>query len=153
MEQEHISAFEADLAGRCCSVTRREHDWFFDFGEGWRLRVAATWRIVAAGRIALAEQDDGQQFGHPAPLDGEALARELLEARRIAAAVVDRQTADLELIFEEGTRLQVFNDSSGYEGWDARFPAAGGWRLLVGLGGGAIASLSEDSGLEGATRH
>jgi len=153
MEQDHLSTFEAGLAGRYCSVTRREHDWFFDFGEGWRLRVAASWRIVAAGRIALAGQDDGQRLGLPTPLDGEARARELLEARRIAAAVVDRQTADLDLTFEDGTKLQVFNDSCGYEGWDARFPADGGWMLLVGMGGGEVASLPDDSQLERPTRH
>jgi hypothetical protein len=56
-------------------------EWVFRFGPTVALRVAAPWRIVGGGRIALGHEDHGQQFGLPGPVDGPATAMELLAGR------------------------------------------------------------------------
>ncbi len=53
-------------------------EWVFRFGPGVSLRVAAPWRIIGDGRIALGHEDHGQQFGLPRPVDCAATAMELL---------------------------------------------------------------------------
>jgi hypothetical protein len=80
-------------------------------------------------------------FGHTTPLDGEAEARRLLTGKRIAEASVDRQTADLTLRFDADTRLDVFNNSSRYERWQARCSVDGVWISVIALGGGDVANF------------
>jgi hypothetical protein len=139
MATDYLSEFESALRGRGCTVQRRENDWSFSFGDGYGISVSVPWRVVRNGGIAHGHRDDGQRFGLPEPVDGEARANELFAGRRVEAVELDRVTADLRLIFDNETRLDIFNDSSGYEGWQAQLQV--GERLLsfVGLGGGDIA--------------
>jgi hypothetical protein len=74
----------------------------------------------------------------PAPVDAEAIAGELLGGREVIAAEVKPQFADLVLTFEGGRRLELFNDSSGYEGWSLKGPDDG---QVIGQGGGAPVTL------------
>lgn len=48
----------------------------------------------------------------------------------------DPVTGDVTVDFGDGHLLEIFNESSGYEGWAV---AGGAGRLLVGLGGGGVA--------------
>jgi hypothetical protein len=60
----------------------------------------------------------------------------LLEGKTVESARIDETTADLCITFAGDIRVDVFNDSSGYEGWtfaDQR----GTW--LVAQGGGQMA--------------
>jgi len=52
---------------------------------------------------------------------------------------LDEQTADLRVVFDGGARLDFFNNSSGYEGWEASVPSEGGELILIALGGGKLA--------------
>ena len=139
-----LDDLEAALTGRACSVERREHDWLLDLGEGMFVAVSVPWRIVFEGRIAFARDDDAQLFGRSVPVDGEDEARRLLGTKLITKATVDRQTGDLALHFGPETRLDVFNNSIGYEGWKTRY-AIGGLRwFAIALGGGEMAFLREE---------
>lgn len=109
-----------------------------DLDDGWGIALSVPWRIVAESRIAFADEDDGQMFGRSALVDGEAEARRLLTGKRIVQASVDRQTADLTLRFDPDARLDAFNNSSGYEGWQAYCCINGGPVSIVALGGGGI---------------
>jgi hypothetical protein len=142
MTHDHETEFEASLIGRSCVVERREHDWSFDLSGGVGLGVSAPWRIGSDGRIAFASEDDGQMFGLTSPLDGEAEARKLLGSKVIAAAKLDRETADLKLHFDASTRVDVFNNSRGYEGWQARYAIHDKRWLLIAMGGGHIAIIN-----------
>ena len=142
MKRDRVDDFEASLIGRSCSIGRLEHGWAFDLFGGVALTVSAPWRILSDGRIALASGDDGQLFGLTSPVDGEAAARGLLRGKTITAAVLDRRTADLALQFDAATRVEVFNDSMGFEGWQAEFVLADERFSLIAVGGGGVAVVA-----------
>jgi hypothetical protein len=142
-EVDPLAEFEECLIGRSCVVGRREHDWSFDLSGGIALAISAPWRIVSNGRIAVASEDDGQMFGLASPVDGETEACRLLSGKTITSAMLDRQTADLVLHFDAETRIDVFNDSTGYEGWQATYHIQDERRSLIALGGGEVMLTGE----------
>ena len=79
-----ISSTLSDLlSGRQCKVQRREADWNFSFGEDLNIGASVPWRIVTAEGIGHGHEDDGQWFGLPQPVDGEAKANGLLGQRSV----------------------------------------------------------------------
>jgi hypothetical protein len=109
--------------------------WNFDFGDGYVLQVTSPWRLLWSGRIALGHQDHGMQFGLPEPVDAERAALELVHDRPVRTAIIDGESADLRIDFGSGVQLEVFNDSSGFEGWTLNGPDR---RVLVAQGGGTV---------------
>lgn len=132
------ATLSAALLGRECRVTRREADWSFDFGERLNIAASVPWRVVTADGIAHGLEDDGQWFGLDQPVNGEARTNELLEGQKVVGVELDDQTADLRLIFDGGARLDFFNNSSGYENWQASVPAGGKEITVIALGGGQL---------------
>jgi hypothetical protein len=153
MARDYLAEFESSLIGHSCSVSRREYeespgeyDWDFLLNEHTGLSsYGDPWRIVVEGRIALASADDGHKFGHQEPISGEAVARALLGTRPILRATVDRQTGDLSLHFNGATRLDVFRNSAGYEGWRAGYMIDGQRWEVIALGGGDLSFFSHDA--------
>ena len=136
--QSPASTLAASLQGRECRVTKREADWSFDFGDRLNIAASVPWRVVTADGISHGDEDDGQRFGLPQPVNGEARANELLQGQKVVAVELDPQTADLRLVFDGGARLDFFNNSSGYEGWQASVPAGGKELTVIALGGGRL---------------
>ena len=136
--QSPVSTLAAALHGRECCVKRREADWRFDFGERLNIAASVPWRVVTSKGIAYGDEDDGQWFGLPKPVDGEARTNELLQGQKVVGVELDGQTADLRLVFDGGPRLDFFNNSSGYEGWQASIPARGKELTVIALGGGGL---------------
>ncbi len=137
----HMRSPLADLHGRECQTVSSDeetHEWCFTFGDGMTLRVAAPWRIMSDGRIALGWEDHGQLFGRAAPMDAPKLAASLICDTEVVTPQVDGESGDLSIVFENGRLLQVFNSSCGYEGWQMFGP---GKRTVVAQGGGAVQSL------------
>ena len=128
----------AAISGRSCRVDKREGDWLFSFGEGLHIAVAAPWRIVTSIGIAYGHEDDGHKFGLPEPVNGELLANEFLDERTVISVEVEPQTADLSVIFDSGARIDIFNNSSGYEGWVANVRTGERAITIVALGGGSL---------------
>lgn len=93
----------------------------------------------------FASEDDGHQFGLPSPVDGEDKANVLFGASLVVDIALDRTTADLVVSFENGTRVDVFNNSLGYEGWQAGMRTKSGEATIVGLGGGSTAEFATPS--------
>ena len=112
----------------------------FDFG-GAMLHVECPWRIVAAGRIVVGSVDHVRRFGRPSDVDAAQEVRKFLDQRRIEHVRLDPESADLTLDFGDGIRLEIWNNSSGYEGWNASGPAG---QLVVAMGGGELAVWSGD---------
>jgi hypothetical protein len=112
-------------------------EWLFDFDDDYVLQVASPWRLVTAGTIAVGHCDHGHRFGLPEPLDVPSAVMEALKDRSVVAITIADATADLSIDFGAGTRLEIFNNSSGYEGWAL---AAPGNRLIVAQGGGNLAT-------------
>jgi hypothetical protein len=125
----------------CTNVVRfAAESWRFEFDGQTILDVRCPWRIVAKGRIALGNADDGQQFGLPSPVDARQEALKLF-ADRIARVTIREDTADLTLELDRGTQLEVFNSSSGYEGWEC---SSKNGLLLVARGGGELEMWNTD---------
>ena len=143
MKHDWLSALEQGLVGRQCVICRRECDWSVALEGGGGISIAVPWRIVASGRIAFADTDDRQQFGLPAPIDGEAEANRLISGKAITRLSINEETADLSLHFGDAARLDLFNHSMAYEGWDiALTPETGGLRVIA-LGGGELAIFND----------
>ena len=49
---------------------KREADWSFDFGDGLNIAMSVPWRVVTAEGIAHGDEDNGQWFGLPEPVNG-----------------------------------------------------------------------------------
>jgi len=112
--------------------------WQFDF-EKAGLTIECPWRIVSGGSVVLASSDHGQKFGLPAPVDLISATLEKLKGLTIEAIDVNGETADLCLKFGGGARIDTFNDSSGYEGWNYSDRTG---VMLVAQGGGHLAIWS-----------
>lgn len=104
--------------------------------------VSCPWRIVSNAGIAFGSEDDGHQFGLPAPVDGEAKAREIIGLHPLTSLAVHSSAADLTLWFRNGFRVDVFNNSMGYEGWQAGFETGRGEAAIIAYGGGKIAMIN-----------
>jgi Family of unknown function (DUF6188) len=116
------------------SITRRECDWVFVFNNGVSLVVNCLWRLVEGGRIRLISQDEGQQFGLPAPVDAVAEINRRLASTSIEAVELREGLLDLDLHFSSGHILQIIPDSSGYEAWEL----SGSARQFIAVGGGEL---------------
>jgi hypothetical protein len=126
------------LTGRQCCAQKREADWNFNFGEHADIAANVPWRVVTTDGIAHSDEDDGQLFGLSAPVQGEARTNDLLTGRSVVGVEVDEQTADLRVTFDDGSRLDLFNNSSGYEGWHATVHSGQDEVKIVALGGGQL---------------
>jgi len=134
---EPKSIDSAFIGLRCTNVTRfGEETWRFDFEGRTVLQAYCPWRIVTAAGIALGNADHEQGFGSPKPVDATDEAQRLLNAKAVKLAV-RANTADLLIEFESGSCLEIFNSSSGYEGWECSDKAG---LLVVAQGGGALAT-------------
>jgi hypothetical protein len=129
----------------CSHVTRfGAESWKFEFEGRTTLVVRCPWRILANGRIALGNLDHEQQFGLPKPVDAKQEAERLLIAP-VARVTLRAQTADLILELEQGTSLEVFNSSSGYEGWEC---SSSDGLLAVAMAGGELSVWITDASLD-----
>ena len=127
------------LADVTVDVDTRE--WVFTFSGQRVLHVAAPWRLLSDGRILVGSEDDGHQFGGQAPVDARERVMRTVEERQVSEASVTR-FGDLDLRFDSGSTLQVFNGSSGYEGWQLSGP---GDRDVVAQGGGRVVDSAENT--------
>jgi hypothetical protein len=134
MADDLARQFEQSLVGQPCAVTRREHDWVFDFSDGRSVTVEAVWRLVSSTAILLTNGDDGQRFGLPAPVDAQQKANALLAETLVERARIEAVTSDLVVWVANGLRLDILNNSSGYEGWQG----GAGKILVVAQGGGNL---------------
>jgi len=67
--------------------------------------------------VVLTERDDAQWFGLKSPVDAAQEAMRILSGKQIKAVEVAEGTADVRIRFVGGLRLELLNDSSGYEPW------------------------------------
>ena len=114
------------------------HPWYFRFGPTLSLMCECMWRLVVDGSVALASDDDGQQFGLPRPLDCLTELRARVSNHRVTSAAIGEAPADLTITFANGAILECLVDSSGYEAWSL----TAGKRTLISLGGGRLSEFS-----------
>ena len=129
-------AKEALVGSRLQSVSRSEHSWSFAFAPGCGIETDSFWRIRSDGGILVTNEDDGQRFGLPEPVDAADRAVKRLKAA-VAEVELVPDTSDLRIVFEDGAILEVFNTSCGYESWQLYSKDA--CLRLIALGGGNTA--------------
>lgn len=127
---------------RLRSMLRREHDWVFEFDGPATLTVECLWRLLKDGRIRLTSEDDGQQFGLPAPVVGAEETGRYLVGGSIESVDLRAGTLDLDLRFDTGHVLQVLPDSAGYEAWKVTDLG----REFIAVGGGELAIFGDAAG-------
>lgn len=135
MAEAELAQFRALAVGHHGGVRRHEQGWVFRFGRASWLTLECPWRIVVDGRMVLASEDDGQRFGGQAPIDIEARANAILGQLRATSVAFADGTADIQIVFDGDTRIDVFNDSMGYEGWQAGY-RQGDTEVSIVCGGG-----------------
>ena len=134
-----LARFAQSLIGRRCIAEHREHDWSFNFGRGTVITVAAAWRLLTLEGVAFADRDLAEGRPMPWPLGGETAPERLLKRRKVEAVDIDAVTGDLRIQFEGDIRLEVFNNSATYDGWQADFAIDRQAVCLVGAPGGGVA--------------
>jgi len=127
---------------RLQSFTRREFDWAVTFDNDASLVVSCLWRLVESGRIRFTSEDDGQQFGLPAPVKAASEVNDRLAGATVEAVELRTALLDVELRFSTGHVLQLIPSSSGYEAWTV----SGGDRQITAVGGGRLAVNGDVSG-------
>jgi hypothetical protein len=121
-------------------------EWIFHF-EDYVLQVSALWRLISGGLIWVGHDDDGHQFGLGEPVIAADRVCASAGSRVVADAWANDTTADLSIDFGDGIRLEVFNNSCGYEGWILN--ARDGHGALVAEGGGKLStSLPTELGID-----
>ena len=124
------------LRGKTLSAVHAEaYTWHFSFSGGAALCAECPWRIISKGGVALGSVDHRQRFGLAGNVDAAREAGSLLARREIIEARIRPETCDLTVDFAEEVRLELFNGSAGYEGWNLSSPDG---RRLVAQGGGRL---------------
>jgi hypothetical protein len=139
-----MSLYLSHLHGQTLAATAFDRDtdaWVFTFSGGCALRVAAPWRMVSQTHIAVGHEDDGQWFGLKQPFDAREHITGAVAGQKVTEALV-KEFGDLDLRFSSGSTLQVFNSSSGFEGWQLYGP---GERHVVAQGGGRVVDSWQNS--------
>ncbi len=110
--------------------------WYFTFDEAGSLRVDCRWRIVASGRVALADLDHGELVGRESVIDAQQEWSASIDGV-VSSVDVLLPSGDLVITFANGARLEAQVSSSHYENWclshERRWiVAAPGGRINVG---------------------
>ena len=118
------------------SFVRREFDWVMTFDSEAKLVIECLWRLIEDGRIRLTSQDDGHQFGLPAPVDAAVEMEKRIAGSLVEAVMLCDGILDLKISLSNGHDLQIIPNSSGYEAWTAsdgrsQFIAVGGGELVI----------------------
>jgi hypothetical protein len=126
------------MTGLSCSAVQlyAPESWSFDFGGQAGFNVQCPWRIVDSKGIRLTGSDHNQKFGLPKPVDAQEVALELLSKHTVERVSITELTADVVVEFDGGTRLEIFNNSAGYEGWNCVLKSG---LQAIGMGGGTTA--------------
>ena len=114
-------------------LDRDTEEWILQFSGNMCLQVSAPWRLLAEGQIRLGWLDHGQRFGLSEPIEA---SKRLPIGLAVTEASIANGTGDLSVVFAGGAVLEVFNGSSGYEGWILNGPGANTY--VVAQGGGTI---------------
>jgi hypothetical protein len=135
-----MSDFEWMNGKSISAITCDEADnWCFTIQDAGAISVYSTWRLVADGRIKVSSADHNQRFGLPHPVDAREKALQLIASSAIVSASVNKDTADLTIIFANTAQLHILQTSSGYEAWQVNDRAG---NSTIAQGGGRLVYLT-----------
>lgn len=114
------------------AFVRNGHEWRFTFDDGVVITVECLWRLLKDDRLVVTSEDDGHEFGRPAPVNAATEVCTALADRSLERADLRESTGDLTLRFSGGYALEFVTSSVGYEAWRADYP--GGSIVATGCG-------------------
>ena len=97
-------------------IEKMEWTWSLRLDDGSVIATESTWRLVTDQGVTVTSEDDGQQFGLPAPFDAASAVETELAGQTVSGFALDSTTGDLTIEFGS-RRLQFLCLSSGYESW------------------------------------
>ena len=130
-------AFKTDSLFYSISYDKDADSWTFSFADDIYVEASGFWRLFERNKIVYVSLDNGHQFVLPKPLDLVEELTTILKDKKLKELNVDKDTADLTLVFTDNMRIEIFISSSGYE--THQFSING--KIYVGLGSGDIAIL------------
>lgn len=120
-------------------IEKLDWTWLLRLDDGTTVATESTWRLATSQGVTVTSEDDGQQFGLPAPFDAAGAVQKELAGQRVSAFGIDKTTGDLTIEF--GSKLlQFLCLSSGYESWRL----AHGKQDLICTGGGKIEEFTQE---------
>jgi len=98
-----------------------------------------VWRIEADDGIPVGSGDHGQKYDYTKlpPINIVDEATKLLADANVIGVAVDRASADLTIMFENGLRIKLFNNVAFLEAWEV-MEQNNGTALVVATPGGLI---------------
>lgn len=116
---------------------RREYDWVLSFEGNAHFVITCLWRLLEQGTIKVTSEDDGQQFGLPAPVDAAGEVNRLLPGTWVDSVKLNDGTLDVDLRLSNGMVFQILPDSGGYESWTATNETT----EFIAMGGGMLSTI------------
>jgi hypothetical protein len=125
------------IGKRLIEAHKKDYTWFFVFSGGGCISTESAWRFVKVDHIHVTSEDDGQLFGLKEPINAGSCVLEATREANVLECRVTSSTADLQLEFGGGTRLEFLTMSSGYEAWRTQ----NGSGVVFCTGGGKLTVL------------
>jgi len=130
-ERKHLAAFKKFMTGQSYVGSEKlEHSWALKFSD-CSITAECLFRVIVDGRIAVTNNDDGQKYGLPAPVDVSHELNVLLGQSNIVLSKLSDNGRDLSLVFSNGVQLQLIAEFSGYEAWNVNYTVNGQPRIMV----------------------
>ena len=121
------------------TVEKRDHSWFFIFGDEMKIVTESPWRFITPERIFVTSEDHGHPFGLPAPVDAAERVMSSTNDLRVSAASIHETTGDLQVHFGPKVYLEFLQMSGGYESWRLYIHGA----ETICMGGGELAHFDK----------
>ena len=122
---------------KCKLVILNEAPYYslIDTDNSFTIHLESFWRVIEKNRVIFTISDDKQKFGLKKPFDVLEAFNEEFDGVELLDIEIKRPISDISFNFKNEKRIEVFVDSSGYEGWSM----GGNKRQIICLGGGDIA--------------
>lgn len=104
-------------------------------GEDTYIHLTSFWRAIVDSKLSFSSDDDKQKFGNQENFD---IGKEYVASfgnKRVIRIEVRKPISDLILQYEDGSYIEIFADSGGYESWII----SGKGIQIICLGGGELA--------------
>jgi hypothetical protein len=110
--------------------------WQFHFQGDCFVNIECPWRVFEKGTYKFSGADHDQKFGLREPFDVVKETTRLIAGKKVTELSIAKEAADLVLHFEDEVRIELLQNSGGYEAWNVSGPDG---ILVVAMGGGKLA--------------
>jgi len=117
-------------------VEGRPFTWQFHLQRDCFVNIECPWRVFEDGNYKFSGADHDQKFGLSEPFNVVRETTALIAGKNLTEISIAKEAADLVLHFENEVRIELLQNSGGYEAWNVAGPEG---ILVVAMGGGNLA--------------